>query len=263
MVRLPTLPLDAEYDFSTNALAAQGKTAGFQARTVGEMAEVLADKSFVTKTNYSTPCYFMFRDVHRKEDEAALARTGLRYDVTSLLPTPLGKEFNKTYGHYHPVAQGSFHAYPELYEVLHGTAWYALHKKKAGADGNVGKNNEIDEVIVVEAKAGEKVLVQPDYGHITINPSTAETLVMANLVDESFKSDYSAFKQKSGGAYYAFTDGTWKPNPSFAKPPKLQKTTARRFGGNKRLHEFKENTYAEFVKNPEAFSFLGKPDELF
>jgi len=187
MEKLATLPLEAQYDLLKNELFAQGKKVSFTARTLGEMKEVLFDAANA-QGGQSKPLYFMFRDVHREQDKQLLDKHGLRYDVTSLPAIGLGPEFNKTYGHYHPLAPNSKTAYPELYEVLYGEAWYVLQKRKADANGLPAKGDELEEIIVVKAKAGDKVLMPPNYGHLTINPSLTQTLVMANLVEGSFKS---------------------------------------------------------------------------
>jgi glucose-6-phosphate isomerase len=50
--------------------------------------------------------------------------------------------------------------------------------------------------IFTEAKEGDIVLMKEGFGHITINPSTDQLLVMANIVSDRFKSVYDDFKSR-------------------------------------------------------------------
>ncbi|MCX6741503.1 MAG: hypothetical protein NTY61_03850, partial [Candidatus Parcubacteria bacterium] len=88
-------------------------------RTVSEMSPVLA---FLSKKNPlppSTPTYFMYRGVLRFGN--------IRYDVTRILPLDLCGEKNKTFGHSHPISPSGV-AWPEIYEVLDGTAHFLIQK---------------------------------------------------------------------------------------------------------------------------------------
>ena len=57
----------------------------------------------------------------------------------------------------------------------------------------------VDEVILVKTTRGDKVIVPPNYGHVTNNPSE-KTLRMANWVCRSFESLYEPYTQHHGGA---------------------------------------------------------------
>jgi len=120
--------------------------------------------------------YYMFRGVDLFDS--------IRYDITVLLPGTVGKEYIKTKGHYHPDS------YPEVYEVLNGKALYLLQKSEEPYD-------LVDDVIVVEAKAGDKVVIPPHYGHVTIN-SGEGVLIMSNLVSTMFSSIYEPYERKKG-----------------------------------------------------------------
>lgn len=148
------------------------------------------------------PLYYMYRDVHFAKDADWIKKSGIRYDITVILPGTIEGEFIKTVGHFHPLKPGSNDTYPEYYEVLSGRALYLLQKKD--------ENGDVAEFIAVEAQAGDKVFIPPNYGHITVNPGT-EPLVMANLIEATFKSDYGPFAAKRGAAYYVLQDnGSYK-----------------------------------------------------
>ena len=97
-----------------------------------------------------------------------LREQNIRYDITIIPPGMLGREYIKTAGHYHPLVPGGSVTYPELYEVLEGEALYLLQRQDLG------------DVVAINASAGDKVLVPPNYGHITINGSNKK-LKMATL----------------------------------------------------------------------------------
>jgi glucose-6-phosphate isomerase len=124
----------------------------------------------------------------------------------------LGQEYIKTAGHYHPLVPEGRVTYPELYEVLEGEALYLLQSQDLG------------DVVVVHASAGDKVLVPPNYGHITINRSN-KTLKMANYVAGNFSSLYGPIKEKAGGAYF-FTKEGWIKNERGPNAAELRRVEA-------------------------------------
>jgi len=106
----------------------------------------------------------MFREVSKDEKDARkIKEKGLRYDITIIPPNKLGMEFVKTAGHYHPFLPGSKMTYPELYEVLEGEAHYLLQRREQERG-----TERITDVVVVKAKKGDKVIIPPNYGHVTI-----------------------------------------------------------------------------------------------
>ena len=152
------------------------------------------------------------------EDWSRISEAGYRYDITVIPPGRLGREFTKTAGHDHPLAPGGI-SYTEIYEVLEGEATYLMQKTKIGE----GKTARIEDVYFVKAKKGDKVLIPPDYGHITINAGT-ETLKMANWVCRHFHSTYDNIKSHFGGAYFLLAEGggSWHPNDAWGKLPELR-----------------------------------------
>ncbi|MBX5464142.1 MAG: glucose-6-phosphate isomerase [Clostridia bacterium] len=158
--------------------------------------------------------YFMYRGLARSGEAARIRAAGLRYDVTVLVDGRVGAEPVKTYGHYHPLPPGGRLAYPEVYQVLYGRAHFLL-QKRAGAE------DELEDVVVVDAGPGDVVVMPPGYGHVTINPGPGP-LAMANWVDATFRSEYEPYTRMRGGAYYELeTDGEteWVENPRFRRLP--------------------------------------------
>lgn len=193
----------------------EGTTEGIIApsvRHLGEMAGLLYDRRFAARAGRRTPLYYMHR---------AIARRGwLRYDITVIPPLMLGSEYNKTAGHYHSLAKRGL-SYPEVYEILHGRATYIIQKKKKGSKKASG---ELDDAILIDAKEGDKILMPPNYGHVTINRSPS-TLIMANIVSDRCVSDYSEYAHLKGAAYYITKRGIVR-NPNYKKVPALSKQAA-------------------------------------
>ncbi|OIO22099.1 hypothetical protein AUJ17_00060 [Candidatus Micrarchaeota archaeon CG1_02_47_40] len=216
-----------------------------QVRTLGEMRDVLADKCFAKKAEMKRNMYYMYRGVAQEGS--------LRYDITAIPPGKLGYEFAKTSGHYHPVAKGDL-SFCEVYGVLSGNAHYLLQKKEKG---------EIKEVALVKAKAGEVVIVPPNFGHVTINPC-GKLLVMANIVEKNFESDYSEYKKMKGAAYFEKTDGKLVENEKYVKVPKIGIFDADSFGERFEAYgKLKGKNLLEIMKNEgKLVEFLLEPNLL-
>lgn len=233
------------------------------------MREVLLDPSFLHYADLKRPVYFMYRGLFLSErDGALLKERGLRYDITVIPPGTLGREFVKTLGHYHPPVPGSGMTYPELYEVLEGEAHYLLQTVAGGATagdppgaaapastGPPPLPGGLKDAVLVRAKAGDKVLIPPGYGHVTINPSR-KVLRMANLVADGFQSLYEPYRRAGGAAYYETSDGKFAPNPRLAPSPPLREAKPAREvarGGE---------IYGWLRKAPDELAFLTRPREF-
>jgi glucose-6-phosphate isomerase len=199
--------------------------------------------------------YYMYRDVCREMDRELIAKHNLRYDVTAIGPGNVGGEYIKTAGHYHPIKPGTETTYPEVYEVLYGKAHYLL-QTDPDEDG-------VD-AILIEAVAGDKVLIPPGYGHITINPGPT-VLVMSNWVGADFASVYGSIKELRGGAYFELVadgeDERFVANPNYKPAPRfsLRSVEDRPEFGLLRGQPM----YHEFLKSPEKFAFLTEPEKHF
>lgn len=166
-------------------------------RRLSDMREVIYDIEWL-KGAPDMELYYMYRDLAvSKGDRSIILDHHLRYDITVIPPNRLGAEYVKTAGHYHPFVEGTSYTYPEVYEVLSGTAHYLLQKCEGG---------RITDVVMIEAKEGDKAIIPPGYGHVTINPSNKE-LKMANWVSRDFSSIYEPYKKCGGAAYFELVDG--------------------------------------------------------
>jgi len=213
-------------------------------RTLEEMREVILDKTLVLPKEL----YYMYRDVYMKKDRGLLQLHKLRYDVTLIKPDMLGKELMKTAGHYHPGDFG------ELYEVLHGRCFCLLQRYRT-EDATV-----IEEAILVKAKAGQKIVIPPGFGHILVNPGP-QHLVTSNWVSSEFKSEYELYKETQGAAYFIMQENakvTYIPNPNFKKVIALRIVEP---AGRIEAFGLAEGSpmYPLINRSPEKLAFLNRP----
>jgi glucose-6-phosphate isomerase len=211
-------------------------------RDVEEVRQVLA----IPECPCSGPLYFMYRDLARtEEDRAWLSTHALRYDITRIPPLSLCGEYVKTKGHYHPPAPSGV-GYPEVYEVLSGEAHYLL------------QDRDIGEVVLIFAQEGEKVIIPPGYGHVTINASS-RTLLMANLVSSRFSSDYTMYEERHGAAYYMMLGEQMVKNPHYPSVPSLSN---RKPSHSTSLGIVDGITLYQLVERREDLSFLNRPERF-
>lgn len=198
--------------------------------------------------------YWMYRQVARTVDLELLQRLGLIFDVTIIRPGLVGREYIKTVGHYHSLKPGTNVAYPEVYEVLAGEATFLLQRATATP-------GRVDDVVVVTAHPGDKVVMPPGYGHITINAGN-EYLVMTDMVAAANQSVYGDIQSLQGGAYFHIDAGAeaWVRNRKYNGTPALRRLAARdypEFG----LHSDRP-MYQLILEQANAFRFLTHPEEF-
>lgn len=212
-------------------------------RSGAEIQSVLADPTCPC----AGPLYEMYRGVCRNAaDKEWLATHQIRYDVTRIPPKTICREWIKTKGHYHPVSPDG-QAYPEIYEVLEGAAYYLLQKR------------DLSDIALVRAEKGDLILIPPGYGHVTINP-TSSTLTMANLVSSAFASDYLPYEQMRGSAYYIFADGSMKKNPVY--PPDIPDIRVVDATGTHLPEPFPDRSLYELIGDEMRLRFLNHPKEF-
>jgi glucose-6-phosphate isomerase len=204
--------------------------------------------------------YWMYRNLGLQGDEHLLSTHRLRYDISVFVPCKLGQEPMKTSGHYHPAIYRGGPAYPEIYEVLYGEALYLLQKVERieAGPGQV----RVQDVIVMRARAGEKAIMPPGYGHVTIN-TLDQPLVMSNWVCADFQSVYKPVEKCRGFAYYLKEKrgvARWERNDKYVRPvPELRCAEPRpipELGLKPGVP-----MYQVCRKHPEWFAFLLRPQD--
>ena len=209
-------------------------------RTIGEVRGVLLDPA----CECPEPLYFMYRALSKTpEDGRWLRDHDLRYDVTVIPARTLCGEYVKTKGHHHPE-NGKGVPYPEIYEVIDGVAHYLIQTRSG------------DDVRLLEARAGDLVIIPPGFGHVTINPGDT-TLTMANIVSTRFESDYSLYERLRGAAYFELAGGRLVKNPRYHATPDIRIFRA----SEQRGRIFPEAARLYDLIGTESLGFLNSPED--
>lgn len=160
--------------------------------------------------------------LHLDGDAPAWAAANVIYGIVIFPPGVFNGEYVKSSGQYHPPTPPSGMATPEIYTVLSGTGLFLLQKASPPYD-------RIEDVVLVEVRAGESFVVPPDYGHLQIN-LLSEPLVFSYAVMDGMKGQYEPFKQRQGAACYVMQDGPGRyrceRNPRYGAGPSLRQVRA-------------------------------------
>jgi glucose-6-phosphate isomerase len=224
-------------------------------RMLYDLSEVLFDRDILKHGN--SELYYMYRDLAlNQRDREMMMENRLRYDITVIPPGMLGREYTKTLGHYHPLVPETGLSYPEVYEVLSGEAHYLLQKRESGT---------ISDVVLIRASAGDKVIIPPDYGHVTIN-AINEELKMANWVSREFSSVHQPYVTMQGAAYYMVKDGLM-PNSKYGDVPDVCKVKPKSFTeigliSGKGMYGLVHDIHSlDFLNRPQ--DFMGTFEDVF
>jgi len=222
------------FEWSGRMLKTPWRTYDASVRRIFDLKDVLLDEP-----EEDGDAYYMFRGVHRQEDEEKFRHHKVRYDITVIPPRTIGREYVKTYGHYHPEAEPG-RSYPEVYEVLQGRALF------------LQQTSDASDFLVTEAKTGDVIIMIPNHGHVTVNIGD-EPLIMANLVSSEFSSNYEPVKKKHGFAWYYTKEG-WIKNEHYAHHPEIKTLSPS---------ALPSDIYSLFVDYPYLFDWLNRPSRLW
>ncbi|MDD3481211.1 MAG: glucose-6-phosphate isomerase family protein [Patescibacteria group bacterium] len=207
-----------------------------------------AEKVYQDKTDGKEELYYMYRYFERDTDKDKFVKSDTEYDITVINPGKVGEEYIKTKGHYHALVPGTDISYPEVYEVIKGEVEYLIQTKP--------NDKKETNVVIITAKEGEKIIVPPGYGHISIN-TTERPGVESNLQKRDLPAgaDYGGFEYYHGGAMYRTEEG-WIKNPEYV-------IRSVRYVSPKEKPEWgltkDKPLYTSFIETPEKFDFIVRP----
>lgn len=246
------LPISLKSNFKL-AFRDSSLSAKPEVRHAVDMKEVILDYD---PSMAKKELYYMYRNLAQKNDQDKIKNYQLRFDITVMLPTKLGRELNKTKGHYHPNVDKSYLTYPELYQVIFGQAYFLIQRP------NNDNSSIIEKCFLIKAQAGDKVVIPPNYGHVTINPGPGP-LVMSNWVSDQFDSQYDDYLDHQGCAYYIFKSDKNEfefemnqhysslPDLNFLRPIDLKQFNLRE----------NEPSYGDIDEQLTNLDFLNNPDK--
>jgi len=113
-----------------------------------------------------------------------------------------------------------------------------------------------DDVRLLDARAGDLVIIPPGYGHVTINPGGA-TLTMANIVSTRFESDYSLYERFHGAAYFELAGGRLVKNSRYPGAPVIRTVGAPEQPGRK----FLQADHLYDLIGTDRLGFLNRPED--
>lgn len=233
------------FSFVGDTLVFEGESLSPACRKFADMRPVLAFPGKSCPLAPDTKTYFMYREV---------ARFGhVRFDITRIPSIDLCGERNKTLGHSHPKSpKGAF--YSEAYEILDGNAHMLLQKVS-----QLG----VEDAVMLSAKKGDRFLVPPGYGHVSINTGKKD-LVMANLVSDTFQSDYSHYLLRRGGCFYETADGKIMRNKNYGTGFELRQAGAMEFSSAFGCFApFMKKSLLSAAKDFKNIEFLVKPETFY
>jgi len=226
-------------------------------RFLKDMKEVVYDSDFAKK-NPDIELYYMYRNLFENEqDNKIMEEKNLRYDITVLNPVMIGKEFNKTAGHDHPLVPGTNITYPEIYEVLEGEVIFLIQDSK---------EDEIKNVFAIKSKKGDKIIMPPNYEHIMINASNKKVKTANWICNVFMQNIYEPFKKSQGFSYYALKSDSgeieWIKNENYKNIPELkfiepnQRLEQFRINKNEEIYNLiKDLSKLDFLKNPQNYEW--------
>lgn len=250
------LPLYIDEENHVMALSALLKYDGFGRKAVEKMQGLLANEE-------NLPLDEMFYDVYRgiafPKDEELLNKDNYRYDITIIMPGQINGECKKTSGHYHGWNPQKTNTYAEVYEVIKGTALYILQKSD-NFDAENPADVRVDDLIFATVHEGETILIPPNYGHCSVNIGEGP-LVFSNLAYVPCPVHYGPVKHFHGMSFYVMKKDNeirLEANGRYVDVPAPKFATVKENPGLG--IKFGVPVYESYMKNPEAFKFLGNPD---
>lgn len=250
------LPLYFNDETGLLVLSAPLTYSGFAAKKLEQMSGLFEDDH---QEDPSEPIYDVYRNIRFPEDEERLQKDHYAYDITVVKAGMINDERKKTSGHYHSWNELKTSTYPEVYEVIAGTAIYVLQRADNFDDPNYDDLN-IQDLILVKVKAGQSIIIPPNYGHCSINAGEGE-LIFSNLAYTPCKVAYAPVQYYHGmGAYIGCLNGkiTVKKNPHYKELPAIKYAEVKEQENLGIL--FHKPMYQTYRERPSAFAFLGHVD---
>lgn len=219
-------------------------------------------------------CYSFYRDIVFEKHKELFRMWDYRYDITVIMPGCINGECKKTSGHYHGLIPGQPYTYPEIYEVLEGEITFLLQKTgspcSCAADGYRDGQTDFcrrltserpEYVKAVRVKAGQAVVIPPFCGHASVNTGEGAG-IFGNIAVAGCRNFYEPVREKHGLSYYILRENEkigYRKNERYGDLPKLEITAPLEDEGMGIV--FGKPVYCEFVKTPEKFEYLRRPEK--
>lgn len=222
-------------------------------RRLKEMKPVLAESAEIGGQGENI-VHRLYRHIG---DTQEITDSGLKFDITVVMPTPFGKELPKTTGHYHmPLGYAHGVQSPDFYQLIFGSGIILAQREYETADGKATA------AYVINAEEMKPILLPPGMGHLTINTGDGP-LVFANICVRWDHTDYPPYLSRKGGAFYARNIGSsvkFEQNQEYPKNTTLGRLTPN---GIPLLERFDEVKFYPLLRDHTwALKFLTRPDHF-
>ncbi len=196
--------------------------------------------------------YWMYNGIARSGERERLAQTGLRYELTLMFPQAIGRERAKTLGHLHSFPANSRLNYPEVCEVLHGTAYFIFQTMDI-------QTRTANFCAALEAHPGDKVVIPPNLHHLTINAGN-EPLLFSDVIPLAVTGIYEPLAAMHGAAYMNIVDDGFIINPVYQSVVTLEQWSAQAYLAVDLTPE--RPLYDVFSETPDALSWMVAPERF-
>jgi oxalate decarboxylase/phosphoglucose isomerase-like protein (cupin superfamily) len=144
-------------------------------------------------------------------------------NMTILTNGTYGKEYPKTYGHYHP------HNTFETSKFISGDGLYMLQKKHYENDKWI--DNMVDEFYLVKFEPGDEITLNDQFAHAWSNVGDMPLMVYDDWRLAHSPADYESIKLLHGMCFYIVNDNGIKfvPNKNYKNHPDPKIITAKEF----------------------------------
>lgn len=151
--------------------------------------------------------YWSYVGIARRRDRERILATGLRYGLTALQPTALGKERSRTLGLRFNHPSTSTLSYSAICEVLSGSAWFLFQMLDE-------KNRSAPYCAIQQARPGDKIIIPPNLYHCVVNAGDAP-LLFSTIASTNAKRIYAPLGDLHGEAWHNLLDEGWVKNPFY------------------------------------------------
>lgn len=202
--------------------------------------------------------YCIAMDVGKECDKEDIISRNLLFGIVTYAKGMIGKGPVRSQGHSHIISPSCGYSTPEVYEIWEGEA--IVYMQESGSD-------DAGNCYAVYAKAGDIVIVPPDWVHAAVNANKEKNMTFGAWCVRDYGFNYEDVRRHHGIAFYPEYEGDtlcWKQNPSY-QSGKLIKQNAREykeFGIQKGIPMYKqfeqEKDKFDFVVNPQNYQELWK-----
>lgn len=194
--------------------------------------------------------YAVAMDVAKKQHREDLIKRNLLYGAMIFGKGIVGEEPVRSQGHIHAVSPSCQASTCEVYEIWSGEAYIYMQET---ANDHPGK------CYAIHAKAGDVVIVPPNWAHATINANPKEEMLFGAWCVRDYGFDYEDVRAHHGIAYFPKVRNdeiVFEANPAYQSDELIIKEARDypEFNLEKGIP-----IYTQYEQHPDRFDFVANP----